>query len=146
MKKHSHPSPMPNEDIHTGGCLCGAIRYRIHARHLQTTLCHCEDCRRASGAPVVAWSFFPADTITWQKGTPKTFRFAERERTFCVDCGSPLTFFDPSIPHLFEANTNTLDHPERYAPADQCWLADALPWFAEMHALPEFCHTAPLLD
>jgi hypothetical protein len=131
-----------DHNTHTGGCLCGAIRYRIQSRALQTTLCHCEDCRRASGAPAVAWTFFPTGTLTWEKGTPKTLHHADRQRTFCPDCGSPLTFFDPSIPHLFEANTNTLDHPELHPPADQCWLADALPWPTQN--LPTYPHTAPL--
>jgi hypothetical protein len=132
------------DESHTGGCLCGAIRYRIHGPCLQTSLCHCEDCRRASGAPVVAWSFFATGTLTWEKGTPKTVLHADRQRTFCPDCGSPLTFFDPAIPHLFEANTNTLDHPQNHPPGDQCWLADALPWFAGIPRLPGFTHTSPI--
>lgn len=130
------------DPLHTGGCLCGAIRFRIAAPALQSTLCHCEDCRRASGAPVVAWTFFPSGSLIWEKGSPKTLQHADRERTFCGDCGSPLTFFDPSIPHLFEANTNSLDHPADHPPADQCWLADALPWPTE--GLPTYPHAAPL--
>ncbi len=133
-----------SEETHTGGCLCGAVRYEIRARFLQTTLCHCEDCRKASGAPVVAWSFFPTGSLIWTKGHPKVIRHAERERRFCGDCGSPLTFFDPSIPELFEANTNTLDDPASYSPVDQCWVCDELPWTAQMHELPRFTHIAPL--
>lgn len=133
-----------SEEIHTGGCLCGALRYEIRARFLQTTLCHCEDCRKASGAPFVAWSFFPAGSLAWTKGTPKVLLHAGRERGFCGDCGSPLTFFDPGIPHLFEANTNTLDHPARYPPADQCWLCDEVPWAAYGHNLPRFERASPL--
>ena len=38
-----------------GGCLCGAVRYRISGSPLSSVNCHCESCRRASGAPAVAW-------------------------------------------------------------------------------------------
>ena len=86
---------------------------------------------------------FPSGSLTFTRGQPKTVHHAERQRTFCGDCGSPLTFFDPAIPHLFEANTNSLDHPENYPPADQCWLTDALPWAHTLGDLPRFDHTAP---
>lgn len=132
------------EETHTGGCLCGAVRYEIRARFLQSTLCHCDDCRRASGAPAVAWSFFPTGSLVWTKGTPKLLLHAGRERSFCGDCGSPLTFFDPAIPQLFETNTNTLDDPARYPPADQCWVCDEIPWASSCHGLPRFEQAAPL--
>ena len=133
-----------SEEIHTGGCLCGAVRYEIRARFLQTTLCHCGDCRKASGAPFVAWSFFPSGSLVWTRGTPRTIHHADRERSFCGDCGSPLTFFDPSIPSLFEANTNTLDDPARYPPVDQCWVCDELPWSANCLNLPRYEQASPL--
>jgi hypothetical protein len=133
-----------SEEIHSGGCLCGAVRYEIRARFLQTTLCHCEDCRKASGAPFVAWSFFPSGSLVWTKGTPRTLNHADRERSFCGDCGSPLTFFDPSIPSLFEANTLTLDDPGCYPPVDQCWVCDELPWSANCLDLPRYHLAGPL--
>ncbi len=120
----------------TGGCLCGATRYAINAAPRYTSYCHCEDCRRASGAPVVAWTFFPADTLAWIKGTPRTLHFAERERTFCSDCGTPLSFFDPAIPGEFEVTTCSLDHPELYPPRDHTWITDRLPWFETTDATP----------
>jgi len=35
------------------GCLCGGVRYRLHARPKRGSDCHCEDRRRASAAPYV---------------------------------------------------------------------------------------------
>ena len=48
-----------------GGCLCGAIRYRVIAEPIARSICHCLSCRRASGAPSVAWAVF----------RPEDFRF-----------------------------------------------------------------------
>lgn len=127
-----------------GGCLCGAVRYELLERPLQTTLCHCEDCRRASGAPVVAWTFCKTGSLNWVKGRPKVIHFSERERSFCGDCGTPLMFFDPSISELFEVSTNSLDAPDQYPPVDQCWVADALAWLDGLPQLPRFDHSAPL--
>jgi len=39
----------------TGGCHCGAIRYQAEGEALVHALCHCTDCRRHAGAPMVGW-------------------------------------------------------------------------------------------
>ncbi len=119
-----------------GGCLCGAVRYRIAAPPRFTSYCHCGDCRKASGAPVVVWTFFPAGSLTWIRGVPRTLVFAARERTFCPDCGTPLTFFDPTIPGEFEVTTCSLDDPDSMPPMDHNWLEDRLSWFETADSLP----------
>ena len=39
----------------TGRCLCGATRYRITAPLLWCAFCHCDSCRRATGAPMASY-------------------------------------------------------------------------------------------
>lgn len=129
-----------------GGCLCGAVRYAIRARPLGTSYCHCEDCRKAAGAPVVAWTFFPQGTITFGGTPPRTIRFASRERTFCPNCGSPLMFFDPAIPDQFEVPTCSLDAAGEFSPQDHNWTVDRLPWFETADALPRFPHETPPME
>lgn len=128
----------------SGGCLCGAVRYEVEGPALQTSLCHCEDCRRASGAPVVAWTFFAHGSLRWTKGSPKQVDFAERERSFCGDCGTPLMFFDPALPHIFEVSTNSLDDPAAHPPGDECWACDDLGWFKTAAGLPRFDQASPV--
>jgi hypothetical protein len=126
-----------------GSCLCGEIRYEIFAAPCGTTLCHCEDCRKASGAPVVAWTFFPAGSIRFSGQTPRKITFAERERTFCPDCGSQLMFFDPALPHQFEVTTCTLDCAAEMCPIDHNWMDDRLPWFETTDTLPRHPKNTP---
>lgn len=126
----------------TGSCLCGSVRYSVAAESFGTSLCHCEDCRKSSGAPVVAWTFFPVGTIRFD-GEVRTVRFAGRERTFCPACGSPLMFFDPAIPGQFEVTTCTLDRAAEIEPRDHNWTADRLPWFDTADDLPRFPHNTP---
>lgn len=49
--------------VHEGGCLCGAVRYRITGEPKSVGYCHCRMCQRAAGAPVVAWATVPADAL-----------------------------------------------------------------------------------
>jgi len=94
----------------------------------------------------VAWTFFRSGALEWKQGEPKMIRFAERERSFCGDCGTPLMFFDPALPHLFEVSTCSLDEPEKCPPTDQCWLVDAVGWSDALHDLPRYKEYSPLPD
>lgn len=126
-----------------GGCLCGAVRYRTDGPALQTTLCHCEDCRKASGAPVVAWTFFRGDHPEWTRGEPRFLAWAGRERWFCPECGTPLAFRDPGIPGLYEVTTCSLDQPEEAPPCDHNWVCDRVPWFDTADTLPRHPENSP---
>jgi hypothetical protein len=57
-----------------GGCLRGAIRYRVTAKAYRLTHCHCTLSRRASGAPVVTWFSVPTDGFFVMHGEPVRYR------------------------------------------------------------------------
>ena len=85
---------MPN---FTGGCLCGAVRYEVDAEPLRVARCHCDDCRRGSGAAFATNVFVPADKLnltgdvaTYQH---KTDSGNTMTRAFCAKCGSPIFSF-----------------------------------------------------
>ena len=40
---------MSNQAEKVGGCLCGAVRYRVHGELRDVTYCHCKQCQRQSG-------------------------------------------------------------------------------------------------
>ena len=39
---------------HTGGCLCGGVRYEVDGPLRDVVACHCSQCRRTSGHFVAA--------------------------------------------------------------------------------------------
>lgn len=57
--------------VHTGGCRCGLISAEASADPFWTSYCHCRDCRKQTGAPVMAFVGFKESAITWH-GEPKT--------------------------------------------------------------------------
>ena len=76
-----------------GGCLCGAIRYRIDGPFTWVGHCHCSLCRRASAAPVVTWCTVAAKDFTVTTGAPKAYRAtAVATRQFCPQCGTQISF------------------------------------------------------
>src|SRR5690606_7582726 len=77
-----------------GGCNCGAIRYELHSLPLAVAACHCENCRRQSGAAYSLNLVVPAASMVI---SGHCSRFEDRGdsgqpvvREFCGQCGSPI--------------------------------------------------------
>ena len=68
----------------TGGCHCGAIRYQVEGDLIVHALCHCADCRRHAGAPMVGWAMYAEDAVKVTQGEPKIYASSEHgRRHFC---------------------------------------------------------------
>jgi hypothetical protein len=112
-----------------GGCLCGAVRYRVSGPSLARALCHCRTCRLASGAPSVAWVVFRSRDFTFIKGEPARFQSSPNVvRTFCGKCGTPLTYQQASNTDTVDVTTVSLDAPDDFAPTKEVWTGDKLAW------------------
>ena len=75
-----------------GGCLCGAVRFQAAGEPVVTGHCHCSDCRRHNGGPVVTLVIFPADKVRFTVGERKIYQSSPGlGRAFCGQCGTPLT-------------------------------------------------------
>jgi hypothetical protein len=125
-----NPNPIP------GGCLCGAVRYEADGPAADVTHCHCEDCRRSSGAPFVTWATFPRTGFRFLKGRPRDFSWAGRMRSFCSDCGTPLTFRNGPDAKDVDVTVCSFDQPAAVTPADHTWVEDKLPWIRLADGLP----------
>src|SRR5512139_4110451 len=55
--------------IMTGGCVCGALRYRAEGEPLVQGLCHCRNCQRVSGGGHVGFVCFAEDAVTVEGAT-----------------------------------------------------------------------------
>ena len=120
---------------YAGGCHCGAIRYHIEGEPSHTDLCHCTDCRRNAGAPVVCWAGFGSDQVTIDKGEVKTFNSSgSAKRDFCATCGTGLFYRNEQLlPGITEVQTVTLDDPEALPPHQHIQAAERLHWMEHAH-------------
>ena len=89
------------KDTHAGGCLCGAVRYQVSGKPLWVGYCHCNSCRRHSGAPVVTFAAFSASQVVFTKGERRVFNSSPGVgRAFCGACGAARTSRSPrSLPY-----------------------------------------------
>ena len=126
---------MPTRPV-TGGCQCGAVRYRLSALPKEPSVCHCRMCQKAGGAPFMVFAGLPDSHVEWTRGTPKIYASSDfAERGFCADCGTPLTYQMKGKPRI-SFSSGSFDHPEAIVPLDQLGVESRLPWVAALATLP----------
>ncbi|HYZ61376.1 MAG TPA: GFA family protein [Acetobacteraceae bacterium] len=127
-----------------GGCLCGHVRYEAGGEPFHPTICHCTMCRKAAGAPMVAWFSVPRTGYRLVAGVPARYASSPHAvRSFCPRCGTPLTFESTAYPEEIDITTASLDEPEAMPPADHTHVATRLPWVRLADALPEYPELRP---
>jgi len=122
-----------------GRCLCGSVRYQCESSTTHACYCHCESCRRASGAHIVAWLTVPRETFRVISGTLREYASSPPVlRQFCERCGSPLTYWNKNTVDTIDVTVGTLDRPELIEFTDHIWMEDAPPWDRPRDGLPQF--------
>lgn len=127
----------------TGGCQCGAVRYRISGEVLSHVVCHCESCRRTTGALMVPWFTVLHSAMTVTQG-----RLAVRnsspgvKRGRCLACGTALTYEssdeEPLLERTIDITTCSLDEPGALQPDAHIWTADEVSWARGVGHLPRY--------
>jgi hypothetical protein len=122
----------------SGGCRCGAVRYRVSGAAAHSSICHCNDCRRSSGAPFVAWFAVTSDCFKLVAGEPGRWSSdGDALRHFCGRCGTPLHYVNQRVaPGQVDLPTCTLDDPEAMPPQIQVQTTERLGWVASISDLP----------
>jgi hypothetical protein len=95
----------------TGGCACGAVRYRVRLASNEGYWCHCRMCQRASGNVAIAFVNAAKADVEWTSGAPTEWQSsAIARRGRCASCGTPLTFHYPDSNHI-DLTVASLDAP-----------------------------------
>jgi hypothetical protein len=124
----------------SGGCLCGRSRYRLGGVPQSLCYCHCASCRRASGAPLVAWGTFAYAQFELLAGSAYA-RYSSSppvERGYCASCGTALTYRHAQRAADIDVTLASLDEPGRFAPEFHVWVEDRLPWLRVADGLPQY--------
>ena len=130
-----------------GGCLCGAVRYRIDAAPLWTGYCHCASCRRSTGAPVTMFVGASAESAVFTKGKRAFFASSPGvARGFCAACGTPLTYESDRFPGEVHFYISTFDDPEPLRPAFHVFHKERIRWLEIADTLPRHATVTGRVD
>jgi hypothetical protein len=120
----------------TGGCQCGAVRYRLREAPTEASICHCRMCQKAFGSYFAPLGGVPIDAFSLTRGRLATFKSSDlAERGFCRDCGTPLTFRYVERPRISIA-LGSLDDPEGVRPIAQDGIERRLSFYVALAGLP----------
>ncbi len=122
----------------TGQCLCGAITYRVKGEPTRVSYCHCVECRRFTGSPVLIGALVNRDVFE-MTGTPLKYRSSRHGiRQFCGNCGSSLFYSFENYPTRIEILVGTLDDASTVLPSFHGFYSERIPWFEVSDTLPRW--------
>ncbi|MEM7283730.1 MAG: GFA family protein [Pseudomonadota bacterium] len=127
----------------TGRCYCGQITIAATKTPQAITYCHCEDCRRTTGSPVAVFAAFAdADlTLTPNEGQ-KVSVTPGVTRSFCSNCGTPLTGRYDYLPGMVYVGVAVLDQADELEPQLHAHESQRLPWLHIQDNLERFPNSA----
>jgi len=116
----------------TGGCACGALRYRAQGEPLIQGFCHCRSCQRTSGGGHVGFLCFPESAVTVD-GETKSYTRAggsgrPASRVACPVCLSVVFGTAEVMPGQINFYAGSLDEPVRFKPQIAIFVRERPPW------------------
>jgi hypothetical protein len=121
----------------SGGCQCGAVRFRVTGEIRHTSLCHCRMCQKAFAAPFGAFASVAIASMEWTRGKRKRFQSSNAvARGFCGDCGTPLTFEAAIGGKNIALAICAFDDPDQLPPQRQSDIEARVAWLPHVGDLP----------
>ena len=107
---------MPDVDVHSGGCQCGAVRYETTGQPSKTAVCHCRYCQTRTGSAFGISVYFPTQAVTQLQGALKDYAFTTVSggtftTRFCTNCGTSVFWNLTVFPELTGIAGGTFDPP-----------------------------------
>lgn len=122
-----------------GGCLCGAVSYRVPDAFAYAANCHCADCRRATGSAFKPFAGISQTALRIVGGAGDLLRYGNPEENHdvhCRHCGS-LLYSVVGGGRVHVALGSLHDAPS-IKPRAHIFVADKAPWYDITDALPQY--------
>ncbi len=122
-----------------GGCLCGQVRYRSSGRPVFVSHCHCQRCRKHSGAVFVTHIGLPVENFIWLQEEPTYWNSSKAlDRGFCANCGSSTCIRYLDDPSIIVIPVGTLDDAEKIRADRHIMTESKVSWLKIDDDLPRY--------
>lgn len=116
-----------------GGCVCGAVRYRVTGAPLGVYTCHCKDCQRSSGATGTLSMIIARERVELTRGELSGYdKTADSGRVVrmmgCATCGTRVWNEPQASLALLVVKPGTLDDIDWLSPVGNIWTDSKAPW------------------
>lgn len=113
----------------TGNCYCGAVKLQASQKPKAVTYCHCDSCRRITGAPVAAFVAFTESSVTFVSNEKISVNSMPGvTRSFCNACGSHLMGQYDYLPDTVYLPLGILDQADEFPPQLHAHYGERLAW------------------
>lgn len=127
---------------HSGGCLCGAVRFVARGEPRWVAHCHCRSCRKHTGSVVSTSAGFLKENVTYTGTTLASFASSPGVvRRHCERCGTPLSYESAERAAEIDVLVGTFDDPAAIQPTLHVWTEERLPWLHLDENLPRYPKT-----
>lgn len=126
--------------MHTGSCLCGAVRYEVSGAFSKIAYCHCRECRKATGSSFATNASVAAKDFRFVAGEDRLGRFESSPgqfRCFCTGCGSPVVKLYADVPEV-RVRLGTLDQPLATDVEAHFFANEKADWYEIRDDLPRY--------
>jgi hypothetical protein len=138
-------------EMHEGGCLCGAVRYRVTGEPDLAGVCHCTLCKKRYGSVLGVSAYFDESAVQIKSSALKTYEDRSDESNrwlkleFCPTCGTTVSWTMELFPGARGIAVGTFDNPNWIAPRVHFWTRSAMHWMAFPADVAVF-ETVPQID
>ena len=134
---------MSENQIETGGCLCGNIKYKFNREDVVSAgHCHCKDCQKITGSGKATIVFVPTKSLKIDNNY-KVYSVIGHDGTnvhrgFCSNCGSPVISYVTEQPDLRFIKAGSLDDSSWINIESSFWSISANKWDPVNENIPCF--------
>jgi len=136
-------------EIHEGGCVCGAVRYKVAGQPARSSVCHCAFCQRRTGSAFLLAIWFYEKDVQISGESLKSYEHRSDETNrwirlqFCSTCGTTVTHTAEFLPGLRAITGGTFDDRSWFKLERHIWMRSAQPWVIVPPDVPVFPKSAP---
>ncbi|MGO4388288.1 GFA family protein [Microvirga sp. 2YAF29] len=117
---------MAGEEVLSGGCACGQLRFEARGAPNRVGLCHCMTCRKIGGSVFNAFVVYPSDKVTISGESHGWEPSPGSQDRFCPKCGSQVFYTDGG--DEIEIKMGAFDDTNRFTPTYEAWTIRRESW------------------
>ncbi|HEY7196808.1 MAG TPA: GFA family protein [Gaiellaceae bacterium] len=126
----------------TGGCACGAVRYRLLSGPLFTHCCHCLNCQRQTGSAFVINLLVESDRVELLAGNPVPVDVprddGSTQRIYRCPACQVAVFSEYTRPGIWFVRGGTLDDSRGVGPDVHIYTRSKVDWVELPDSVPAF--------
>lgn len=125
----------------SGSCFCSAVQFKVNSAPRAVVNCHCNFCRKHSGAAFSTYAAVPEAALEIISGTDSISSFQVEEdahKHFCKQCGSPIFNKNARYPGLCMIYLGGISGSSSIAPTANIYCESQLDWVPSITDIRSF--------